>query len=247
MLQMWTSDGQACWEPSLVARCAFQERCCPAMPQTCLWGSLKPLHLKVRHLKCLVTDPTEPPPPIVRHPSHDCAQCPFFAGAWQPGETRPKNLREKFAEGFAEKIGGNSPKNSPDPNKKFNPNPLCRSSGSMFKWAFRKFRTNFCPLPCHMSQEPNRKPNLFRWALLFQKCWEGSVRRGGGLSKFVANCAPYLCRIACLSFRTSEEGCPKLSKIRKSSLGNLLQMPFSNAPFSEFLTIWVDLWNVLWA
>ena len=55
----------------------------------------------------------------------------------------------------------------------------------------------------------------------------------------VANCAPNLRKIAGLSFRTSEEGCTKLSQICREFQSQfraiLCKYPLSNAPFSEFL------------
>ena len=53
----------------------------------------------------------------------------MFWGAWEPGEIRPKNSRDKFAQDFAENYEGTFPNI-----KAFNPNPLCRASGSTISW-----------------------------------------------------------------------------------------------------------------
>ena len=63
----------------------------------------------------------------------------------------------------------------------------------------------------------------------------------GALRKFVANSAPNLRQIACIAFRTSEEGCTKLSqncrRFESKISDNFLQIPLSNAPFSKFLMV----------
>ena len=64
-------------------------------------------------------------------------------------------------------------------------------------------------------------PPIFRLILrqTIRNPEKGAFAKGafarGGLRKFVANCAPNLRKIAGISFRTSYEGCAKLSQIRK--------------------------------
>ena len=54
----------------------------------------------------------------------------FGGGAWNPGETRPKNSRKNVAGEIRWEIRRQFSYNSPDQLKKFTPNPLCRTSGS---------------------------------------------------------------------------------------------------------------------
>ena len=53
------------------------------------------------------------------------------------------------------------------------------------------------------------------------------------MRKFVANCAPNLHKIAGISFRTSHEGCIKLSHIRKSNSENFMQILLFQCPLLE--------------
>ena len=61
----------------------------------------------------------------------------------------------------------------------------------------------------------------------------------GALRKLVADCAPNLRKSAGISFRTSEEGCAKLSQIYREFESRfrtiLCKYPFSNARFLKFL------------
>ena len=61
---------------------------------------------------------------------------------------------------------------------------------------------------------------------------KGAFARGA-LRKFVANCAANLRKIAGISFRTSEEGCAKLSRICREFRTSWCKYPFSNAPLLE--------------
>ena len=67
---------------------------------------------------------------------------------------------------------------------------------------------------------------------LFRNPEKGAFARGA-LRKFVANCAPNLRKIAGNSFRTSHEGCAKLSQFPKSILDNLVQIPLFQCPLLE--------------
>ena len=60
---------------------------------------------------------------------------------------------------------------------------------------------------------------------------EKGVFERGALRKFVANCAPNLCKIAGTSFRTSEEEC---AKIVKNSLSSVFETVISETIFGPF-------------
>ena len=62
---------------------------------------------------------------------------------------------------------------------------------------------------------------------------KGAFAMGGGLRKFVASCAPNLREIASISFRTSDEGCAKLSQIRKSISENFMRIPLFQCPLLQ--------------
>ena len=67
------------------------------------------------------------------------------------------------------------------------------------------------------------------------------MRQETPLCKFVANCAPNLRKISCISFCASEEGCTTLSQICRKLENDFWTIyantPFSKAPFSKFLSM----------
>ena len=81
---------------------------------------------------------------------------------------------------------------------------------------------------------------LYRFSLFIRNPEKGAFARGA-LRKFVANCAPNLRKSAGISFRTSEQGCAKMSQTCREFENQfrtiLCKYPFSNAPFSKFLIL----------
>ena len=106
-------------------------------------------------------------------------------------------------------------------------------------WAIRN--------PQFSEQLPERFPELMGTHMKYfhlpmhSRTEKGAFGKGAS-RKFVANCAPNLRKIADVSFRASDEGCARLSQTCREFESQfrtiLCKYPFSNAPFSKFLTFW---------
>ena len=90
---------------------------------------------------------------------------------------------------------------------------------------------HFCDLcrklPCHGNPHHlmSSKERVFHASHFFRNPDKGA------LCKFVANCAPNLHKIAGMSFRTSEEGCAKLSQIYREFESQFRAIFGANTPF----------------